>query len=359
MNLNFWNGKKVFLTGHTGFKGSWTSLWLKKLGSKVKGYSLEPNTNPSLFEVLKLEKSISSEVGDIRNLDNLHKSMQEFEPDIVLHMAAQPLVRDSYKDPIKTYNTNVIGTVNLFEAVRKTSSIKAVVNITSDKCYQNNEWERGYHENDPMGGYDPYSNSKGCSELITSSYRNSFFNSSSTVSLASVRAGNVIGGGDWAKDRIIPDILKAFDNKEPIIIRNPNAVRPWQHVLEPISGYLTVAEKLFLFGDKYAQGWNFGPKDKDAMPVRELLDYLVNHWKEESSWIQDSKENPHEAMLLKLDITKAREELNWEPFWDLEKTLQTIIEWHNAWLAGKDMSKTTLNQIEDYEQNIRKKYEQR
>ena len=355
MNLEFWNGKKVFITGHTGFKGGWTVLWLQKLGAIVKGYSLAPSTLPSLYEEARVAEGIESQIGDIRNLDDLTQSILEFNPEIVIHMAAQPLVRASYVDPVGTYQTNVMGTVNLLEAVRTCQSVKAVVNVTSDKCYENNEWVWAYRENERMGGYDPYSNSKGCSELVTSAYRQSFFKDKSAISIATARAGNVIGGGDWSDDRLIPDALKAFEKREPVLIRNHLAVRPWQHVLEPISGYLTLAEKLYDAGDDYAEGWNFGPNDDDAKSVGDVLDYLVANWNTAVSWSLDNSEQPHEAQLLKLDISKAKKRLKWIPHWDLSKTLQTIIQWHDSWLKGQDMRTITLNQIHDYEKNLRKK----
>jgi len=353
MNLDFWSGKRVFLTGHTGFKGGWTVLWLRKLGAVVKGYSLAPGTVPSLYEVAQIADGIESHIGDIRNLDELQQSMLEFLPDIVIHMAAQPLVRSSYADPVGTYQTNVMGTVNLLEAVRTCQSVKAVINVTTDKCYQNNEWVWGYRENEAMGGHDPYSSSKGCSELVTAAYRQSFFSDNSTASLASARAGNVIGGGDWSDDRLIPDALKAFDAGQSVIIRNPLAIRPWQHVLEPISGYLTLAEKLYCSAGDYAEGWNFGPNDEDAKAVGDLLDYLVAHWPSTVSWGLDGCEQPHEAQLLKLDISKAKARLAWEPQWDLGLTLKTIIEWHYSWLGGEDMKTVTLAQINDYEKKYR------
>ena len=352
MNLDFWKDKRVFITGHTGFKGGWTVLWLKKLGATVKGYSLEPNTTPALFDIVSIAEGIESEFGDVRNLDALKKSVLTFSPDIVIHMAAQALVRDSYNDPVATYQINVLGTVNLLEAVRVCPSVKAVVNVTTDKCYENNEWVWGYREDEPMGGHDPYSSSKGCSELVTSAYRKSFFENS-IVSLGSARAGNVIGGGDWSKDRLIPDSLMAFEKKETVVIRNPLAIRPWQHVLEPISGYLTLAEKLYVSGKSFAEGWNFGPRDEDAKSVGEVLDYLVENWPTKVSWIYSDTEQPHEAQLLKLDISKASARLKWEPKWDLSKTLNSIIEWHEAFILGADMNEFTLNQITNYEDNFR------
>ena len=353
MNYDFWINKRVYLTGHTGFKGGWTVAWLKKMGANVKGYALEPDLIPSFVDVTDIKKDIESEFGDIRNLDLLKKSMLDFAPEIVIHMAAQPLVRRSYQEPILTYQTNVMGTVNLLEAVRSCSSVKAVVNVTSDKCYENKEWLWAYRENESMGGYDPYSSSKGCSELITSSYRRSFFNSSSSVALASARAGNVIGGGDWSADRLIPDSLNAFEKKIPAVIRNPMAIRPWQHVLEPICGYLMLAEKLYEFGNDFAESWNFGPSDTDARPVSEVMDYLVKEWPGGASWVLDDLEQPHEAQILKLDISKAKARLKWEPSWNLERAIQSIIEWHQAWLEDKDIHNITLKQIEDYELSIR------
>ena len=349
VNTNFWKGKKVFLTGHTGFKGGWMVLWLQQLGAVIKGYSLSPCEEPSLFGVAKIADGIESHIGDVRDLGALKQSMMDFGPEIVIHMAAQPLVLASYSDPVGTYQTNVMGTVNLFEAVRACNSVKAVVNVTTDKCYQNNEWVWGYREGEPMGGCDPYSNSKGCSELVTSAYRQSFFKDKMDVSLASARAGNVIGGGAWSTDRLIPDALRAFDLSEPVKIRNPLATRPWQHVLEPISGYLILAEKLYHSESEYAEGWNFGPSDQDVKPVGEVLDYLVAHWPTDVSWSLDRGTQPHEAQLLKLDISKVKARLKWEPRWDLGKALQTIINWHFAWVNGQDMKVFSLNQIRDFE----------
>ena len=351
MNLDFWSGKRVFLTGHTGFKGGWTVLWLRKLGAVVKGYSLAPATVPSLYEVAQIADGIESHIGDIRNLDELQQSMLEFLPDIVIHMAAQPLVRSSYADPVGTYQTNVMGTVNLLEAVRTCQSVKAVINVTTDKCYQNNEWVWGYRENEAMGGHDPYSSSKGCSELVTAAYRSSFFKYLGSAKIASGRAGNVIGGGDWAEDRLIPDIFKSFENKKPVVVRNPFATRPWQHVLEPLSGYLVLAEGLYLDGDKYAEGWNFGPKDDDVMPVRAVIEYLVEQWGDGASWIHDESDQPHEAQLLKLDISKAKKFLEWAPKWSLFTALDSIVDWHKEWLKGGDVKAITLKQIHKFEKS--------
>ena len=352
MNPSFWAGKKVFLTGHTGFKGSWLSLWLQKLGTDVTGYSLPPPTHPSLYETAGVSQGMRSIIGDIRNGALLAESMRDAAPDIVIHMAAQPLVRRSYADPVETYSTNVMGTVHLLEAVRQTPSVRAVVNVTSDKCYENREWLWGYRENEPMGGFDPYSNSKGCAELVTSAYRNAYFNPPEyvkhRVALASVRAGNVIGGGDWAEDRLIPDILRAISDNRPVVIRNPHAIRPWQHVLEPLSGYLQLAEKLYEEGPDYAEAWNFGPGEEDARHVQWIVEQLTQNWDEGASWQLDQNEHPHEAHYLKLDSTKARTRLGWCPRWDLAHTLEMIIAWQRAWLAKHDMRAFTLEQIHQF-----------
>jgi CDP-glucose 4,6-dehydratase len=348
VDISFWKNKKVFLTGHTGFKGSWTSLWLQSMGAVVKGYSLEPNTNPSLFIEANIADIIDSEIGDIRDLEQISKSMKDFNPDVLIHMAAQPLVRLSYQEPVDTYTTNVIGTVNVLEAARNCSNLKAIVSVTTDKCYENNEWEWGYRENEPMGGHDPYSSSKGCAELVTSAYRRSFFNTEDTASLASARAGNVIGGGDWADDRLIPDILRAFEKEESVIIRNPMSTRPWQHVLEPISGYLVLAQELYNNGEQFAEGWNFGPKDEDCRPVDWILDKMVAKWGKGASWELDKNNNPHEAGYLKLDCSKAANQLKWKPQWSLEETLQLIIEWHQVYINGGDVQKQCLKEIKKY-----------
>lgn len=344
----FWKGKRVFLTGHTGFKGSWLSLWLQSMGAQVKGYALSPPTTPALFEEARVADGMESEHGDIRDLDAITRSMTSFQPDILIHMAAQPLVRLSYREPVATYATNVMGTVHVLEAARKCKQLRCIVNITTDKCYENREWEWGYRENEPMGGHDPYSNSKGCAELVTSAYRNSFFNDEKGPALASARAGNVIGGGDWADDRLIPDILRAFEKSQPVIIRNPLATRPWQHVLEPLSGYLVLAQHLWQHGAGYAEGWNFGPRDEDAMPVEWILDHMVSSWGKGASWQLDTNPQPHEARYLKLDISKARARLHWSPTWGLNETLERIIRWHNVWLAGQDVRQQCLAEIDDY-----------
>jgi len=332
---SFWKGKRVFLTGHTGFKGSWLVLWLHSLGAEVKGYSLNPPTEPSLFKEVKIDSIIDSQIDDIRNLTVLKKSINDFNPDILIHMAAQSLVRYSYDAPIETYETNVIGTVNILESVRSCKNLKAIVNITTDKCYENDGRSKGYKEDDSMGGHDPYSSSKGCAELVTSAYRRSFLQEQG-IGLASVRAGNVIGGGDWADDRLIPDILRSFEKGESVVIRNPKATRPWQHVLEPLSGYLILAEKLYKNQKKYAEGWNFGPNEKDVKPVEWILDKMTSRWPD-SSWELDQNSNPHEASFLKLDISKAKSKLGWKPVWELSYTLEKIIDWHKAWLDKEDI----------------------
>lgn len=341
---NFWHGKRVLLTGHTGFKGSWLSLWLQSLGAEIQGLALAPPTLPSLFVEAHVGAGMASTIGDIRDYETVRACMAAFGPEIVIHMAAQPLVRLSYSDPVATYATNVMGTVHVLEAARHAGSVRAIVNVTTDKCYENREWVWGYREDEPMGGYDPYSNSKGCSELVTSAYRRSFFQLSG-IALASARAGNVIGGGDWAADRLVPDALRAFERGEPVVIRNPNATRPWQHVLEPLSGYLALAERLYTEGQTWAEGWNFGPLDEDAQPVWWIVERLVNDWGRGASWRLDGGEHPHEARYLKLDISKARQRLGWQPRWSLAKALEQINGWHRAYLQRADMRDATLRQI--------------
>ncbi len=354
MNPAFWRDKKVFLTGHTGFKGSWLSLWLQQMGAQVTGFALQPPTSPSLFKVAKVEQGMESIIRDIRDGSALSKAMLDAMPEIVIHIAAQPLVRYSYSEPVETYATNVMGTVNVLEAVRHIKSVKAVVNVTTDKCYENREWVWGYRENEAMGGFDPYSSSKGCAELVTAAYRNSYFNLASynhqhTIALASARAGNVIGGGDWAEDRLIPDILRAIAQNQPVHIRNPHATRPWQHVLEPLSGYLILAEKLYTEGANFAEGWNFGPHDEDAKPVQWIVEKLTQGWGEGASWLLDGGEHPHEAHYLKLDCSKAKARLNWQPRWHLASALEMIVAWQRAYLAQKNMREFTLNQITEYQ----------
>ena len=352
INQDFWQGKRVFLTGHTGFKGSWLSLWLSSLGANVKGYALNPPTSPSLFNEAKISSIIDSQISDIRDQDTLYESMTGFDPDILIHMAAQPLVRYSYDAPIETYEVNVIGTAKVLEVARSCSNLKAIVNITTDKCYENDERSEGYKEDAPMGGYDPYSSSKGCAELVTAAYRRSFLQEQS-IGLASVRAGNVIGGGDWADDRLIPDILRSFEKNEPVVIRNPKATRPWQHVLEPLSGYILLAQKLYGDQKEYAEGWNFGPNDQDVKPVDWILDRMIEKWPN-TSWQLDQNSNPHEAGFLKLDITKAESRLNWKPVWELGYTLEKIVDWHQAWLNREDMQATCFAEIKEYMRDMNK-----
>lgn len=353
MNAVFWQDKRVLLTGHTGFKGSWLSLWLQSMGAKVVGYALTPPTNPSLFEVAKVAQGMTSIIGDIRDLSHLQKVFSEHQPEIVIHMAAQPLVRYSYIEPVETYSTNVMGTVNLLEAVRHTKSVKAVVNVTTDKCYENREWAWGYRENEAMGGFDPYSSSKGCAELVTAAYRNSYFHpekyQTHGVAIATGRAGNVIGGGDWAEDRLIPDTIRAITNRQPVSIRNPHSIRPWQHVLEPLSAYLLLAQKLYEEGACFAEAWNFGPNDGDAKPVDWILDNLVQTWGEGASWKLDGGDHPHEAHYLKLDCSKAKSRLHWQAKWSLATAIGEICVWHKAHIAGADMQAMCLHQIKQYE----------
>ncbi len=348
INPNFWIGKRVFLTGHTGFKGSWISLWLQSMGADLFGLALTPPTTPSLFNEAKVGIGMQSSIGDIRDYSVVHSAMKACKPEIVIHMAAQPLVRYSYQAPVETYATNVMGTVHVLEAARLVGTVKAVVNVTTDKCYENKEWAWGYREDEPMGGYDPYSNSKGCSELVTSAYRRSFFNRSG-IALASARAGNVIGGGDWAMDRLIPDILRALQDRTQVLIRNPQATRPWQHVLEPLSGYLLLAERLYTEGHAVAEGWNFGPREEDAKPVQWIVERMCESWGEGASWTRQPGEHPHEASYLKLDISKARQRLGWTPRLTLDTALERITEWHRDWHIGKDMHNCTLAQIDTFQ----------
>ncbi|MFA6433331.1 MAG: CDP-glucose 4,6-dehydratase [Elusimicrobiales bacterium] len=362
----FWHGQKVFLTGNTGFKGSWLSIWLHALGAKVYGYALKPNTNPSLYELCALKKITKTTIGDVRDAVRLQKAVLAAKPDIIIHMAAQPLVRLSYKDPRETYETNVMGTINLLEAARKCSSVRAIVNVTTDKCYENKEHLRGYKEDEPLGGYDPYSSSKACSELVTSAYRSSFFNpknysaslqpsnpptlqpSLHHIALASARAGNVIGGGDWAADRLIPDIIRAALKGEKVHIRNPRAIRPWQHVLEPLNGYLMLAEKLYKHGPRYAQAWNFGPDAGDAKNVEWIVRRMFRKWPEAPGYAIDKGPHPHEAHYLKLDSSKARKELHWAPRWHIGRAIDKIIEWTIACERRQDMREVCIKQIEEY-----------
>ncbi len=347
-NSDFWLGKRVLMTGHTGFKGSWLSLWLQSMGATLRGIALEPPTEPALFAVARVAEGMEHCVTDIRDFAAVKAQLDEFQPEIVIHMAAQPLVRLSYSEPVETYATNVMGTVHVLEAARHAGSVKAIVNITTDKCYENRDWVWGYREDEPMGGHDPYSSSKGCAELVSSAYRKSFLEEAG-IAMATARAGNVIGGGDWALDRLVPDVLRALEKRESVQVRNPHAIRPWQHVLEPLSGYLQLAERLFLHGQLDAEGWNFGPRDEDARPVQWIVEHLCEHWGGGASWTLQPGDHPHEANFLKLDISKARQRLQWTPRWSLEIALKHITEWHQAWLKGRDMRTVCLTQINQYE----------
>lgn len=350
VDREFWHDRRVLVTGHTGFKGGWLCTWLKSMGAVVAGLSLPPSsTGPSLFEVAGVAEDMVSELGDIRDAKKVHKVVSQFAPEIVIHMAAQALVRQSYVDPVETYATNVMGTVHVLDAVRTVKSVKAVVNVTTDKCYENNEWVWGYRENEPMGGHDPYSSSKGCSELVSSAFRRSYLDELG-IALATARAGNVIGGGDWSKDRLVPDVLHALDQNEPVSVRNPNATRPWQHVLEPLSGYLILAQALIGEPRKYASAWNFGPVDEDAKPVEWLVQRMCTIWGDGATWqVQGEQEQKvHEAHYLKLDASKARHYLGWAPAWRLEEALAETIKWHRAWRAGVDCRALMLEQINKY-----------
>jgi CDP-glucose 4,6-dehydratase len=352
LNKEFWNKKRVLVTGHTGFKGSWLCLLLHKLGSEVYGYALEPPTIPSLFVEAGIGDIVTSQIGDIRDYALLLRLIKSSKPEIIIHMAAQPLVRESYKNPVETYEINVMGTVHLFETVRHSEGVKAVVNVTTDKCYENKEWHWGYRENEPMGGYDPYSNSKGCSELVTSAFRCSYFNPKEYekhgVAIATARAGNVIGGGDWAKDRLIPDIIRSISKNEMVKIRSPFAIRPWQHVLEPLTGYLMLAAKLYSEGPRFAEAWNFGSDDRDVQNVDWITNTLCELWGNGASYAVDTHPQPHEANFLKLDCSKAKAGLNWYPKWNIGIALKSIVDWNKAWLEGKEIRTFTESQIDQY-----------
>lgn len=354
MNRTFWRGKKVFLTGHTGFKGGWLALWLQQLGAEVSGYALQPPTTPNLFELARIAEGMTSLTGDVRDLEGVRIALSIHRPEIVIHLAAQSLVRYSYGNPLETYAVNVMGTANLLDAVRNCDSVRVVLCVTSDKCYENREWPWGYRENEAMGGHDPYSSSKGCAELVVSAYRRSYFpverHDRHGVAIASVRAGNVIGGGDWAQDRLVPDTLQAFMEKRPVVLRNPGAVRPWQHVLEPLGGYLCLVERLWESGPELAEGWNFGPRDEDARPVGWLVEKLAGYWGEGAFWQVVEGEHPHEANYLKLDCSKARWRLQWEPRMSLDQALAWTVAWYRGFQAGVDVRALTRQQVKDYEE---------
>ena len=356
VTAEFWQGKRVFITGHTGFKGAWLSLWLKLLGARIIGYSLNPPSQPNLFEAIDLAKEIDHFHGDVRHKKQLQDVFNDYKPEIVFHLAAQALVRLSYKEPQETYETNIMGTVNVLEAVRQTPEVKSVVIVTSDKCYENREWIWGYRERDPLGGHDPYSSSKGAAEIVTSAYLRSFFSPESYgrthgVGLASVRAGNVIGGGDWGADRLIPDCIKALRRKENIIIRYPNAVRPWQFVLEPIRGYVMIAEGLYQDGPKFSEAWNFGPDDNDCRTVRWVVQNMCPHWSPEAQWSLDPATNPHEAHFLKLDCSKARLRLNWQPKLELGEALKWTVDWYKIFYENFSLIRSfTEKQIMTYQE---------
>ena len=352
MHPSFWKEKRVFITGHTGFKGSWLCIWLKSLGAKVTGYALQPSTVPSLFEAAAVSEGMHSIIADIRDEQALASALKEAQPDVVIHMAAQALVRYSYHHPVETYAVNVMGTVNLLEAVRKCTSVKSVLVVTSDKCYENRERDAGYREDEPMGGFDPYSNSKGCAELVVSAYRQSFFENGKHVGIATARAGNVIGGGDWSDDRLIPDMVRAFVADEPVVIRNPGAVRPWQHVFEALHGYLLLLERMATNPEQYSRAWNFGPEDADARDVAWIVEQFVSTWGAADWRIEADTENLHEAHLLKLDCSMARRELAWQPVLKLEQAIEWIAEWYRCQRDGDDVVALSLQQLNAYQSKV-------
>ena len=345
-NLAFYKGKRVLLTGHTGFKGSWMSVMLVNAGAKVIGYSTCSKTETRLFDLCGVKNQITHIKGDVRDLDHLLAVFKEYQPEIVIHMAAQPIVRDSYKDPVGTYSTNVMGTVHICEAVRQTPSVKSFLNVTTDKVYENKEWEWGYRENEPLDGFDPYSNSKSCSELVTHSYKNSFF-ADNRVAVSTARAGNVIGGGDFANDRIIPDCVRAAVKGGDIIVRNPYSTRPYQHVLEPVYAYLMIAAKQYE-DDKFAGYYNIGPDDRDCFQTGALVELFVKHWGEDLKWINKYDGGPHEANFLKLDCSKLKTSFGWQPRWNLETAIEKVVEWSKAWVQGNDVRKVMDKQIAEF-----------
>ena len=352
MNSNFWQGKRVFLTGHTGFKGSWLSLWLQSLGAELVGYALEPPTRPSLFEVARVDEGMSSVTGDVSDYAHLHQVMADFRPEVVIHMAAQSVVGTSYLDPVTNYHTNVMGTVHVFEAIRQVGGVRAVVNVTSDKCYDNKEWVWGYRETDPLGGYDPYSSSKACAELVTAAYRDSFFNptfhAEHGVAIATARAGNVIAGGDWTANGLVADVVRSLLQQQTVLIRSPHAIRPWQHVLDALNGYLALAERLYESGTEFSGAWNFGPYEASIKPVGWLVERLLAAWGDGTTWQLANNAEFHETLCLSLDSAKARFRLGWQPKLSLEESLDQIVTWTRAYQAGADMRSATKAAIHQY-----------
>jgi CDP-glucose 4,6-dehydratase len=351
---NAWKGKRVFLTGHTGFKGGWLALWLASKGAIVRGYALDPSTTPSFFLEARVGEVIEDVRGDIRDGTKLEATLRGFAPEVVFHLAAQPLVRYSYQDPIGTYETNVIGTARVLDAIRRSGSVRAVVSVTTDKCYENKEWAWGYRESDPLGGYDPYSSSKACAEIVSAAFRQSYFPveklAEHRCAIATARAGNVIGGGDWSTDRLIPDLVRGFLTGEPVPIRRPMAIRPWQHVLEPLAGYIQLAEHLLTLDARYATAFNFGPADDDAQPVSWIVEQMTKFWGDGARWVLDPEAGVHEAGYLKLDASRARTELGWKPRLHLGDALKLTVDWYKAWQGGTDMHRFSLNQIATYGQ---------
>ena len=349
-----WQNRRVFLTGHTGFKGGWLALWLAKLGANVRGYALDPSTEPNLFTSARVGSVIEDIRGDIRDGAKLETAMREFAPEIVFHLAAQPLVLYSFKDPIGTYETNVIGTAKVLDSVRRTPSVRAVVSVTTDKCYENKEWVWPYRETDPLGGYDPYSSSKACAEIVSAAFRQSYFpveelGTSHQVAVATARAGNVIGGGDWSNDRLLPDLVRGFLSGKPVLVRRPHAIRPWQHVLEPLHGYIRLAEHLLTGDPKFAKAYNFGPTEDDARPVQWIAERMVASWGDGASWVLDEAPTPHEAGYLKLDASQARADIGWAPLLRLDAALDYLVLWYRRWEEQADMHDFTISQIESYD----------
>lgn len=355
--MSAWRGRRVFVTGHTGFKGSWLALWLNRLGARIAGYALDPCTEPNLFTLASVREIVTDVRGDIRDYSRLESSMTEFAPEVVFHLAAQPIVRRGYADPVGTYSSNVMGTVHVLEAVRKTPTVRAVVCVTTDKCYQNQGWVWPYRESDRLGGYDPYASSKACAEIITAAYRRSFFPDERLhehhVALSTARAGNVIGGGDWSEDRLVPDLVRGFCSGNPILIRRPEAVRPWQHVLDPLQGYLMLAAKLFAQDAQFGCSYNFGPNTEEIWPVERIATKLVALWGEAASWIRDSQTSMHEDHVLRLDASKARLELGWKPRLGIETALEWTVSWYRAWKRGDDLAELSGKQIAQYERLAR------